>query len=101
MNFRAPEMLSTYGTDSEWYNTTATWILNDVASNSIYYNTATYEILSAEVNESGQLVLLTTEEYTYTLAGVEAISAQSRVYVLTEDGGQYTIVSVESQEIAN
>ena len=101
VNFRAPEMLSRYGTDSEWYNTTATWILNDVASNSIYYNTATYEILSAEVNESGQLVLLTTEEYTYTLAGVEAISAQSRVYVLTEDGGQYTIVSVESQEIAN
>ena len=101
INFRAPEMLAKYGTDSEWYTTTANWIQNEVVTNGIYYNTATYEIISVEPNELGQLVLTSTELYDYTLGGVAAVQAQSKVYVLVNNGGQLEIVSVTAQDIAN
>ena len=101
INFRAPDMLAKYGADTEWYNNLSNWILNDVAVNGIYYNTATYDIVGVEQNESGQTVLLTTEHYDYTLGGVAAIQAQSKVYVLGANDGQFTILSVETQDIAN
>lgn len=101
INFRAPEMLAKYGTDSEWYTTTANWIQNEVVPNGIYYNTASYEIISVEPNELGQLVLTSTELYDYTLGGVAAVQAQSKVYVLVNNGGQLEIVSVTAQDIAN
>lgn len=101
INFRAPDMLAKYGADTEWYTNVSNWILNDVAANSIYYNTATYDVVGVEENESGQTVLMTTEHYDYTLAGVAAIQAQSKVYVLGDNDGQFTILSVETQDIAN
>lgn len=101
INFRAPDMLAKYGDESQWYANTASWIQNDVVANGIYYNTATYEIISVEQNDSGQMVLTTTELYNYTLGGVAAVQAQSKVYVLADNGGQLTIVTVDAQDIAN
>lgn len=101
INFRAPDMLAKYGDESEWYANTASWIQNEVVTNGIYYNTATYEIISVEPNDSGQMVLTTTELFDYTLGGVAAVQAQSKVYVLADNGGQLTILSVEVQDIAN
>lgn len=101
INFRAPDMLAKYGADTEWYNNLSNWILNDVAVNGIYYNTATYDIVGVEQNENGQTVLMTTEHFDYTLGGVAAIQAQSKVYVLGDKDGQFTILSVETQDIAN
>lgn len=100
INFRAPDMLAKYGTDSQWYADTAYWLQNDVITNGIYYNTATYEIISVEANENGQTVLTTNEVYNYTLGGVAAVQAQSRVYLLSDNAGQLTIDSVEAQDIA-